>query len=306
MTMAYGNLPVSGHFFRKRLRLAGFARWLGLFALVLVLVGCIVFRLGGIDAQALASLLILSAAMAAVALVIAVWGLVRVWFAGLLGGGKAIAAFVLSVLALAPFAFAAWLVVENPRTNVAYTDGMVPDAVADVIETPNHTVPRWQRAINPEDAPSIVTGRRYLAAAPEIYKAVRLVLAEKGWKVGDVVVGDPDAQPEATDSGDLGVSGTVDIPVPTPRAEAEQLSAADLAGTRESDQYRLDTTARDWLSGLSSSVAIRIVEDGSETFVDARSTSQNMEIDLGQNRRFLESFLADLDEALAGQVSTGS
>lgn len=305
MTLAFGNLPVRGHYLRKRLRLAGFARWLGLFAIVLVVAGFTVFRLGGIEPRALAGLLILSAAMATLGLVIAVWGIARVWFGGLLGGGKAIAAFVLSLVALAPFLFAAWLAVENPRANVAYSEGMEPDAVADVIASADRTLPRWQRAISAEDTPSIVTGRRYLAAAPEIYKAVRLALAEKGWAVDEVVLGDPQERADRQ-AGDLGVSGTVTVPIPTSRTEAEQISAADLAGTRDSDQYRIDATARDMLLGLPSAVTIRIVEDGRETFVDARSTSLQIEIDFGQNRRFLQSFFADLDTALAGQVSTGS
>ncbi|MBP0616395.1 DUF1499 domain-containing protein [Jiella mangrovi] len=306
MTMAFANLPVSGHFVRKRVRLAGFARWLAVFALVLVVVGFAVFRMRGIEPQALAGLLILSAAMAAIAFVIAVYGLARVWFGGLLGGGKLIAAFAFSLVALSPFAFAAFLAVENPRANTAYSEGMEPDVDPGVVDAPQDTLPRWQRAINAEDPPSIVTGRRFLAAAPEIYKAARLVLADKGWKIDDVVVGDPDDQPTGPETGDLGVSGTIDIPVPTSRAEAEQLSAEDLAGTRDSDQYRIEATARDFLLGLPSIVVIRIVEDGNETFVDARSTSLRMQIDFGQNRRFLEGFFADLDTALAGQVSTGS
>ncbi|TFF25222.1 DUF1499 domain-containing protein [Jiella endophytica] len=306
MSMAFANLPVSGHYVRKRLRLAGFARWLALLAIVLVVVGFAIFRLGGVDPQALAGLLLLAAALAAIAFAISVWGLMRVWVSGLIGGGKAIGAFTMSLLALAPFGFAAWLAVENPRANVAYTEGMEPDAVAEVIDAPGHALPRWQRAISAEDPPSIVTGRRYLSAAPEIYKAARLVLSDKGWKVDAVTVGDPNEAADEDASGDLGVSGTIGIPIPTSRAEAEQLSAADLAGTRDSDQYRIDATARDFLLGLPSAVVIRIVEDGAETFVDARSTSREMEIDFGQNRRFLEGFFTDLDAALAGQVSTGS
>lgn len=306
MTMAFGNLPVSGHYVHKRLKLAGFARWLALFAIVVVCVGFAVFRFGGIDAQGLAGLLLLAAILAATAFLIAVYGLARVWFSGVLGGGTAVAAFALSILALAPFGFAAWLAAENPRANVAYTEGMEPDPVALVINAPNQAAPRWQRAISAEDQPSVVTGRRYLAAAPEIYKAARLVLAAKKWRVEDVTLGNPNDQEIEPETGDLGVSGTVDVPLPTFRAQAEQLSAADLVGTRDSDQYTVEATARDFLLGLPSTVIIRVVEDGNETFVDARSTSQDMEVDFGQNRRFLEGFFADLDAALAGQVSTAS
>ncbi|WAP67051.1 DUF1499 domain-containing protein [Jiella pelagia] len=304
MTMAFGNLPVSGHYVHKRLKLAGFARWLALFAIVVLVAGFAVFRFGGIDPQGLAALLLLAAVMAATAFLMAVYGLVRVWFSGLLGGGRAIGAFALSIIALAPFAFAAFLAAENPRANIAYTEGMEPDAVAAVIASTSSAVPRWQQAISAEDPPSVVTGRRYLAAAPEIYKAVRLVLADKTWKVDDVTLGDPNDQPSEAEAGDLGVSGTVDVPLPTFREQAEQLSAADLVGTRDSDQYTIAATARDFLLGLPSTVTVRVVEDGNETFVDARSTSREMDVDFGQNRRFLESFFSDLDESLAGQVST--
>ncbi|MBO0902952.1 DUF1499 domain-containing protein [Jiella sonneratiae] len=306
MSLVFASLPVSGHYVRKRLRLAGFARWLAVLAIVLVAAGFGIFRAGGILPQALALILVLAATMACLSFLIAVYGLVRVWFSGLLGGGKAIAAFALSLFALAPFAFATFLAVDNPRANLAYTEGMEPDPIADVIDAPRHVPPRWQRAISAEDPPSVVTGRRYLAAAPEIYKAVRLVLSDEKWPVDDVSLGDPDAAPDNEVEGDLGVSGTVKVPVPTFRAEAERLSPADLVGTRDSDQYRIVATARDFLLGLPSTVEIRVVEDGSETFVDARSTSQKMEIDFGQNRRFLEGFFADLDAALAGQVSNAS
>ena len=306
MTMAYTDLPIPGHYIRKRLMLAGFARWLALLAVVLLVAGFVLFRLGEATPKTLAGIMILSAVMAGVGFLIAVWGLARVWFSGLLGGEKAVAAFAFALVALAPFAFATWLALENPRANVAYTDGMEPDAVAAVIGDLNRALPRWQRAIIAEDPPSIVTGRRYLAAAPEIYKAARLVIADQRWKVDDVVLGDPNDQPDNSESGDLGVSGTVEVPIPTTREDAEQLSAADLVGTRDSDQYRIEATARDFLLRLPSTVTIRIIEDGNETFVDARSTSLEMEVDFGQNRRFLEGFFTDLDAALAGQVSAGS
>ncbi|MBO0662322.1 DUF1499 domain-containing protein [Jiella sp. MQZ9-1] len=306
MTVAFGNLPVCGHYEKKRLRLAGFARWLGLFAIVLVAVAFATFRMGGIEFRALAGLLLLSAALAFIALSIAIYGVTRVWFAGLQGGAKAIGAFAFALVALVPFGFAADLALDNPRANLAYTEGLEPDMVAEMISADARQMPGWQRAISAEDPPSVVTGRRYGAAAPEIYKAVRQVLADKGWPVDAVTVGDPDDQTAATDSENLGVSGTVLAPIPTARAEAEKLSEADLAGTQDSDQYRIAATARDIVLAMPSTVEIRIVQDGNETYVDARSTSQKMTIDFGQNRRFLESFFDALDTALAGQVSIAS
>ena len=51
---------------------------------------------------------------------------------------------------------------------------------------------------------------------------------------------------------------------------------------------------------LPSDMVVRIAEDGDETFVDVESTSRDTGIDLGQNRRFIERFLTDLDAAMSG------
>ena len=41
-------------------------------------------------------------------------------------------------------------------------------------------------------------------------------------------------------------------------------------------------------------------QEGGETFVDLRAVSRATGLDLGQNRRFIEAFLADLDLAMSG------
>jgi len=306
MKSAFGHLPVSGHYVRKRLRLAGFARWLAGFSLVTTLAGFAVYRFGGIELRALIGLFLLCAGMGLLAFLLSCYSLMRVWFGGVLGGGKSIAAFVLAVLALLPLGFAAYLLYTNPRANLAYTEGMEPDTIGEVIETAPTAAERWRLAINAEDRPSLVTGRRYFAVAPEVYKAVRLVLADRGWEVNEVEVGRPEEIAEAIGSGDLGVSGTVEAPIPTPRSEARNLTEADLVTTRDSDRYQIEATAEDFVFELPSDIVIRIQEDGNETFVDARSASRAIGVDFGQNRRFLESFFDDLDTALAGQVATSS
>ena len=58
--------------------------------------------------------------------------------------------------------------------------------------------------------------------------------------------------------------------------------------------------ARDRLFALPSDVTIRLVQEGGETFVDLRAVSRATGLDLGQNRRFIEAFLADLDLAMSG------
>lgn len=313
MSSIYGRLPVSGHYLRKRLRLAGFARRLAAFALILLVTSLAIYRLGAIVPQALIGLLLLTAGIAALALLISFYGLVRVWFQGVTGGGAALGAFVLALIGLSPFAYTAYLAAVNPRTNAAYTDGMDPDGAADAVEvqtTPADAPVAAAPEATPEQ-PSVIPGRRFVADAPRVYAAARVVLNDLGWQVGGVVAEGPAsavaAVPELA-GGDLGVSGAGDIPIPTARAEIDAEAASDPLDRPDSEQYRISAVARDLLFALPSDISIRIVQEGDESFVDLQSVSRSIDIDFGQNRRFIERFLEDLDTAMAGleTVETGS
>ena len=310
------RLPVTGRYIQKRLRLAGFARGLAGFAIVLMVVAVLFYRLGSIVPQALIGLLLLAGTLGLVAMLIALWGMARAWFQGVAGGGIAVGAFVLSSLALSPFAIAGYLAAANPATNFAVTQRLAPDEIAAVIEAIPPEASGTQDRAGPasataesviQDLPSVVPGRRYLAEAPRVYRAAKAVLDDLGWTVENVVAGDPNAVPDAEPtSGDLGVSGANGIPVPTPRATIDTTQADDPDPVPESDQYRMDVIARDQVFALPSDMIIRLGQDGDETFVDAESTSRDTGVDLGQNRRFIERFLADLDTAMSGLESLGT
>ncbi|MEF2553128.1 DUF1499 domain-containing protein [Aurantimonas sp. A2-1-M11] len=301
MNSIYGRLPVSGHYLRKRLRFPGLARAIAAFAIVLMVAAVAIYRLGAIVPQALIGLLLLVAGLAGLALLISCYGLLRVWFSGVTGGGKVFAGFVLSLLALAPFGLGAYLASVNPQANAAYTDGFAAGAgaTAPAVAMPERPV---STLVAPTQMPSVVPGRRYLAEAPRVFQAVRTVLADHGWTVGEVVVGDPalvGVEPEPV-SDDLGVSTGI-IAIPTPRAGIDAVVAADDGlGRPESDQYRVAAVARDMLFALPSDVTIRLIQEGAETFVDLRAMSRATGLDLGQNRRFIEAFLLDLDLAMSG------
>ena len=302
MSSVYGRLPVSGHYLRKRLRYAGFARRLAAFALVLLFSTMAIFRLGGIEAQPLIALLLLVACIAAVALLISVWGLIRVWYRGVDGGGTAMTACCLALLALLPFALVTYLAFVNPRANAAYTDALAPEGIAPTV-TPARTSLQsiFAAPIAPEQ-PSVVSGRRFIAEAPRVFQAAQMVAEDSGWQVEEIIAGDPSAPaaPEPAE-GDLGISGLTGIPIPTPRA------AVDMAATPEdplivpeSSQYRIEAVARDLVFGLPSDLVVRIAEDDGDTYVDMQSMSRFTAIDLGENRRIIERFLTDLDTAMAG------
>lgn len=305
MSTIYARLPVSGHYLRKRLRLAGFARRLAGFSLLLVAAAVIFYRLGSILPQALIGTLMLAALLAFAALCLSFGGLVRAWFQGVEGGGKAFGALLLSLVVLTPFALAGFLAQTAPRANVAYTTGLAPDEIGAVLSASGTAAPSTTGAAF-DRLPSVVPGRRYLASAPQVLKATRLVLADFGWPVSNVVVGDPNAASNRGPApGDLGVSGSVTTPLPMFRDDA--LSEEDgEAPLQEADQYRVETVARDLVFALPSDVVVRMTEDGGETFVELESRSRAIGLDLGQNRRFIESFLVSLDTAMSGLESVNA
>ena len=213
------------------------------------------------------------------------------WFRGAAGGGRALAAAVLALAVLAPFALGAYVYARTPVGRTAATDGMIALDAVTASEGGDDA---------PEDdgASVLVEGRRFALPAAQVYANARLVLGDLGWQVLEVEAGDPD-EPE----GDLGTSGTVQVPLPTARDSLDPNAAADPLDQPESDEYLVFAVARDRILALPSDVTIRIVEDDEATFVDLRSTSRFGDFDLGQNRRFIESFLTGLDAAMTGAAS---
>ena len=70
---------LSGHYIRKRLRTAGWARRIAGFSGLLLVAGIFVYRFGGIDFPSLKLVLRVVFALVCLALVLAVAGLARVW-----------------------------------------------------------------------------------------------------------------------------------------------------------------------------------------------------------------------------------
>lgn len=285
---ATGGMKARGHYIRKRLRLARPARRLALFALVFLAAGILAFRLGAIEFEALKGVLVAAFGFASLAFVVAGLGLVRAWSRGYEGGGTAVGAVALSILTLAPFAFAGALAYDNPPVSQAASDGM---QAAEVAAEP-------AAGAGAADA-GLVSGRRFQATAAQVFGVSRLVIADLGWTVRAVVTN----APLEDEDGDLGTSGTIDIPVPTPRDSIDPDAGEDPMDQPDAGDYAIEAVATGPILALPSDVAIRIVEDGPETFVDLRSASRDVAWDLGQNRRFIEDFLTRLDTAMAGALT---
>lgn len=286
---------LAGHYIRKRLRTAGWARQIAVFSGLLLIAGILVYRLGGVDFTALEAVLRLVGALVFLALLLALSGLAKVWRSGHEGGGKAAGALFVGLIVAMPFVGAALLAYESPRVSHAETDGMLAVDIADGASL--------AEALPAATGSPVLDGRQFQARAAQVYVLVRTVLADEGWTLVDVATADPEEEP-APENGDLGTSGTVDIPLPQPRDPAA-LAKADPFARPESREYTIRALATGPILALPSDVVIRIAEDDDQTYVDLRSTSTMVEWDLGQNRRFVEAFLAALDTAMASLVAIG-
>lgn len=293
MSLAAGRAGMSGHYIRKRLRTAIWAWRAAVFAALLLVAAILVYRLGGVDFAALKLLFAAVAGLAGSAILVALGGLLRAWRSGREGGGRAVAALFMGLLVAAPFASAGLLALDGATGNAAETDGML---AADTVS--QESLGEAAAPVSATDAADpVISGRRFPAKAAQVYAVTRLVLAGEGWEISEVATAAPD--PEAEDEG-LGISGTVDIPLPTARSSVDQSAPADPFAREDSEEYAIKAVARGPVLALPSDVTIRIVEDDTETFVDLRSVSRIAGWDLGQNRRLIEGFLARLDEAMAG------
>jgi len=269
---------VAGHYLIGRVRSSEWAWTFAVFSPVLLLAALVLFRFSVLDLATLSWSLVVAASVGVAGLVVALLACAIVWQTGQLGGGRAAAALAMSLVAVLPFALIAALYLRYPEGNAAATTGLV-DAVAGAI--PN------------EDATPLV-GRDFQATAPIVYGAVRTALAESGMAIRDV---ETTSQPRPSDD-DLGTSGSILAPVPTPRDSVDLATPFDRFAALDAADYTIQAQAEIPLLRLPSDVTVRIQEDNGRTYVDISSRSRTVPLDLGENRRMIERFMVRLDAAM--------
>ncbi|MBB3935047.1 DUF1499 domain-containing protein [Aureimonas phyllosphaerae] len=271
---------MAGHYIRTRARTAGWAWSFAAFAVALIPVGIVLFRLNLLDLQNLSWTLLLAGGLAAFGLLLALMAIAKVWRRGAVGGGRAVSALVVASIALLPFAGAAFLYRQYPEGSSAETAGLVDAALAPVASAPT----------SPD---AVLAGRDYQATASMVYEAARTTLEQEGIEITDVA----SSLTPPRDSEDLGVSGTVQVPVPTLRGSLAA-EAPDRFAMKDAREYTIQAVAYAPIFAFPSDVTIRIAEEGAQTFIDMRSASRDLDRDLGQNRRIIVSFLNGVDEAM--------
>ncbi len=247
------------HFERRASASALWARRISTFSAVLLLTAAAGHRYGAVDTIPLFWLLGLVALLALLALLLAAVGYARLWTYGDKGGRASTRAVIVALLVLLPFAYGGYRAVTLPRLT---------DVSTDVVDPPGFVAaPRLRgkdaNPVRPYDG-ALAAGQMaaYPAATGRRYSqpADRLV---------EIVL---------FTLADLGWPLTY-------RGDPQALSG----------ESRVEAAARSLVLGLVSDFALRIVDEGESTYVDARSNSRYGPHDLGDNAAKIVRFFDTLD-----------
>lgn len=282
------------------------SRRLGLFALLLFVVVVGAHRFSLMPTPYFVALVLLSAAFAALAVLFAVIGFVRLWQVAARGGGASVKGLL---CALPPLMLVAWGTYDYLRYPKLY------DITTDVADPPPWIAPpladqSWlARPAVVGDADRItqlaaypgITGRRYNGALDRIFEAVEKVNAQSRIVIrhGDGVenaTADPADLP-AKPGEDEGVPDSLDsVPVPLPRPSLPE----DRVLIGQVGDVLLQGETRSLILGFRFDVMIRLREEAETTLVDMRVVSRYGPHDLGYGAAIADDYLKALDAELLG------
>ncbi len=247
----------------RRTKAAGWARRCGAFSLVLLATVWIGHHFGMVETVAYLWVLALVALIAILALLFAGFAFARLWNHGDRGGRDIAAGSLLALLALVPFAVAAYWMTAHPALMDISTDVDDPPTldVSDRSAEMNALVTTTpdEKQLQVEAYP-LVTTHRYDLPSQDVLAAVEAVLARQGWGVE---------------------------PIPASVGQP---------------QITVNAVASSFVLELPADVAIRVSDEGDAALVDMRSASRYGRHDLGDNAARIERFLSELDQEVAGRI----
>lgn len=250
---------------RRVSRMAEWARIVSAFSLVLFVTAGVGHRYGLVETVAFLWTLALVAALAVLGLALAAGGFSQLWRHGDKAGRASLAATLLSLFVLMPYAAGTWLYMRLPALT---------DISTDLEDPPRFTITARARTagMNPiapisNEAAALqmrfypdLTGRRLDASVDRVLAALAPVIAARGWKVRG--------------------------PLPT---------------TSPAPEISIEMEAPTILLRFPADAVVRLIDEEVSTFVDMRMASRYASHDLGNNARRIESFLAGLAAELERQ-----
>lgn len=239
------------------------SRRVAIFSAVLFLTAGIGHRFGFLSTPDFFPVLWAVAGFAVLALLFAMRALFLFWHYGGKGGGSLLFAILVALLVLTPFGITAYRGVTLPMLN---------DVSTDTDDPPELAIAASQRADGMNRIEPFTPERRklqqdnYPTATGRRYEAPIAQVAEVAQDVLD-------------DRGWLTVSST-DFPP-------------------EATEITIEAQASSPLLGFPADIAVRLIDEGTSTYVDMRSASRYGSHDFGDNAARIAFFLADLDIEVA-------
>ena len=282
------------------------ARRIGLAALVLFVMAVLAHRFGPLRTPDFVALVLMSAAIAAAALPLALVGLIRLWQKGAEGGLAAAKALVYAGLPLGFVAAGAALYLTRPPLNEVSTDL---DDVPTFLSRPQYDQ-QWLRPVALSGAAERqaqlaaypgLAGRRYEGALDRVLEGVEAaaisarveITGRKGVELPEL----QEALPEPDAPADSEVVEPDNVPIPLPRPEP---ALSGMVGAPVDQDVLLQGETQTLVLGLPFDLVIRLREDAETTFVDVRVASRYGAHDLGMSAEIAEDFLDRLDAELLG------
>ena len=245
----------------KEAREAKWARRMALFFLQLLVLTVILHRFAGLGTPAAINLIGVSMVGLAIAVLIAMGSLIRIWFGGQSGAAQDFAAIVLGLIGLAlPVWFLSKAVLLPPLTDIQTTpaDALQFTVLGDTRPADANlwTNPDVEKAAMQAEAYADIGPMLLERSAPEVYTLVNEAVARLGWTV--VVNETP---------GESGIG-------------------------------RIEATDRTMIMGFTDDVVIRVKGDDAHTLIDVRSASRYGMHDFGANADRIRAFYGEVTTAL--------
>ncbi|GMB81244.1 DUF1499 domain-containing protein [Shinella zoogloeoides] len=285
---------------------AHWARRLALFSCMLFVAVVLSHRFGPLTTPHFLALAGFASAMAAFAVLLAAFGLARLWQVGARGGKASLVALLFSLPPLGVAGAAVYSYFYKPALFDVTTDTSAPppwlaapSAGQDWLPRAGAVTPR-DREIQLEAYPAL-SGRRYEGALDRVYQGVRKVAAAYGIAITaedgldniladleDLVV-DPSKAAQNADA-------PADVPIP----EARPLETPIKPHVGGAGDVLLQGEWRSPVFGFRFDVVIRLREEAETTLVDMRAASRYGPHDLGIGADLVEGYLKALDAELLG------
>lgn len=251
---------------QRRSKAARWARRLSALAVVLLLTATLAHRFGYLGTEPYLATTAVVVVIVLLSLLAFAWGFRRMWVHDDHVGADLVLAAIYVAVALSPYAVLAWRGVETPALHDIATDTEDPPRLV-----PPATVTGW---MNPASVITPQQAQEQLEAYPQV-TGRRYVIAAA--RLRELI------------SGLVKERGWT---VLEPFIQMPDVDGASIAGI-----------ARSFLVGLPSQFAIRVIDEGTSSYVDMRSASLYGRKDFGDNAMRIDRFLTDLDGLVAAEVN---